>query len=459
MISIQTNVAALMGEVNYNTVQNEESNTIEQLTSGYRINSSADDAAGLAIANSLQAEQTELTQGVANANDGVSQLQIIDGGLTNMSTILDNLKTLATEAGSSTFTGDFTTLNNEFQSDLAELNRQASNIGLNTGGQFNENLTVYVGGGIGNQNGAQIGTAIENINLANVTATAASVASQASFTVTGVGATYASSTASGSFGVELSSSVSASGYTASFTAATAGTTVSLAGGTGYSATFSAATAATTAVIGTSTATGASTASASATGYTASFTAATAGTTVTLAGGTGYSATFSAATAATTAVIGTSANTGNLTESASSSSNYTVTGGSSASVAAVTATYFNSVDAYSLGLATGTAFSAATNIAITNVTQAQAAIVLVAQAVVNLGTVQGSVGAGINQLNFAIGLAQSQITNYASDQSQIRDADVATDASNLSKYQVLSQAGIAALAQANQMPQAVLKLLQ
>ena len=79
--------------------------------------------------------------------------------------------------------------------------------------------------------------------------------------------------------------------------------------------------------------------------------------------------------------------------------------------------------------------------------------------INLGTVQGAVGAGINQLNFAVGLAQSQITNYASDQSQIRDADVATDASDLSREQVLSQAGIAALAQANQMPQAVLKLLQ
>ena len=105
MVSIQTNVASLLGEINYNTVQSQEQTTIEQLTSGYRINSSADDAAGLAIANSLQAEQTELTQGVSNANDGISQLQIIDGGLTNISTILDNLKTLATEAGSTTFTG------------------------------------------------------------------------------------------------------------------------------------------------------------------------------------------------------------------------------------------------------------------------------------------------------------------------------------------------------------------
>jgi flagellin len=166
--------------------------------------------------------------------------------------------------------------------------------------------------------------------------------------------------------------------------------------------------------------------------------------------------YSATNASATQILGTASV---AAVSASSSSNYTQTQGTVASVAAVTATYFNSVDAYSLGLATGTAASAATNIAILNVTEAQAAITAIAQAVVNLGIVQAAVGAGMNQLNFAVGLAQSQITNYAADQSQIRDADVATDASNLSKEQVLSQAGIAALAQANQMPQAVLKLLQ
>ena len=117
----------------------------------------------------------ELQQGVANATNGVSQLQIIDGGLNNISQILDRLKTLATQAASSTFTGDFNTLDKEFQSDLSEINRQASNIGLSTGGQFNAALNVYVGGGFGNNNGAQIGTAVESINLGNAVATQAAV--------------------------------------------------------------------------------------------------------------------------------------------------------------------------------------------------------------------------------------------------------------------------------------------
>ena len=70
--------------------------------------------------------------------------------------------------------------------------------------------------------------------------------------------------------------------------------------------------------------------------------------------------------------------------------------------------------------------------------------------------QGTVGAGINQLNFAIGLAQSQVTNYAADESRIRDADIASEAANLSKAQTLVQSSMAALAQANSIPQSVLK---
>ena len=82
-----------------------------------------------------------------------------------------------------------------------------------------------------------------------------------------------------------------------------------------------------------------------------------------------------------------------------------------------------------------------------------------QAVANLGTVQGIVGAGENKLNYAINLAQSQITSFSAAQSQIRDANVAQQAANLTKAQVLQQASIAAMAQANQEPQAVLSLLK
>jgi len=88
-----------------------------------------------------------------------------------------------------------------------------------------------------------------------------------------------------------------------------------------------------------------------------------------------------------------------------------------------------------------------------------AITALDAAVQNLGKVQGTVGAGENSLRYALDLASAQITNLSSAESQIRDADVAKEAANLTKAQVLQQASIAAMAQANAAPQAVLKLLQ
>jgi flagellin len=91
--------------------------------------------------------------------------------------------------------------------------------------------------------------------------------------------------------------------------------------------------------------------------------------------------------------------------------------------------------------------------------AQAAIAAITAAVSSLGTAQAAVGTGENQLGFASSLAQSQITNFSSAESQIRDANVAQQAANLSKAQVLQQSSIAAMAQANSEPQALLTLLK
>ncbi len=149
MLSIQTNVNSLVAQQNLSVNTKFQSQTIQQLTSGYRINSSADDAAGLAVANKFRSSVAELTQGVANGNDAVAQLQIMDGGMNNISQILDRLKTLATQSASGTFTGDRTILNQEFQTDVAEIDRQAQSIGLDTGGTFAKSLSVYLGQGSG----------------------------------------------------------------------------------------------------------------------------------------------------------------------------------------------------------------------------------------------------------------------------------------------------------------------
>ena len=149
MISIQTNVNSLVAQQNLSVNTKFQSQTIGQLTSGYRINQSGDDAAGLAVANKFRSTVAELSQGVANGNDATAQLQIMDGGMSNISSILDRLKTLATQSASATFTGNRTTVNSEFQNDLLEIDRQAQSIGLNTNGTFAKSLDVFLGLGSG----------------------------------------------------------------------------------------------------------------------------------------------------------------------------------------------------------------------------------------------------------------------------------------------------------------------
>src|SRR5436309_1571921 len=128
-ISIQTNVTSLIAQENLSVNNDFQARTIQRLTSGYRINQSGDDAAGVAIANRFRSDIAELTQGVRNANDGLSALHIVDGGLHNVSMMLDRLKTLAAQSASTTFKGDRNTLNTEYQQLLTEITQQASNIG------------------------------------------------------------------------------------------------------------------------------------------------------------------------------------------------------------------------------------------------------------------------------------------------------------------------------------------
>ena len=91
--------------------------------------------------------------------------------------------------------------------------------------------------------------------------------------------------------------------------------------------------------------------------------------------------------------------------------------------------------------------------------ASGAVTQLANAVAKLGTAQANVGKGQNQFSYAVNLAQSQLGNLAAAESRIRDADLASESANLTKAQILVQAGVAALAQANSAPQQVLSLLR
>src|ERR1017187_6643133 len=157
--SISTNLNSLNAQESFRQNSDFQAGVIQRLTSGYRIGKAGDDPAGLAIANRFRADGAQLTQGVRNLNDGISRLQIVDGGMSNISQILDRLKVLASQSASEPFTGDRKILDSEFQTLLAEVDRQAQSIGLDSNGQFAQLLTVWVGG---NENSS--GTTV-NIDL------------------------------------------------------------------------------------------------------------------------------------------------------------------------------------------------------------------------------------------------------------------------------------------------------
>ena len=167
--SINTNVASLQAQNYLRANSDFQGKTINRVTSGLRIVSSGDDAAGLAIANGYRSDESVLTQGVQNANNGLSQLQIMDGGISNISQLLDRARTLATQSASGTFTGDRGVLNSEFQSVLGEIDRQAQSIGLNQGGTFAKNLSVFIGGGKGSTDSSVINNGSVSVNLATST--------------------------------------------------------------------------------------------------------------------------------------------------------------------------------------------------------------------------------------------------------------------------------------------------
>ncbi len=263
--SVVSNISSANAQANLSNTQIGLNKALTRLSSGFRINYAGDDAAGLAVANAYRNDIAVLNQGVRNANDGLSGLQIKDGALSNVSNLLDRLSTLASQAASGeTSASSRTTLNTEFADVLSEIDREATVAGITTSAGF----SVFV-----SNNGTN----------GKITGTIAA-ASQAGLSLTGH-------------------------------------------------------------------------------------------------------------------------------------------------------------------------------VLTSQAAAQSAVAAVASAVTLLGSAQSTIGVLQNRLQFAIGLAQSQVVNNKAAESRIRDANVAEESANLTRFNILSQSGIAALAQANASSSSVLSLLR
>jgi flagellin len=145
-LSILNNISSLAAENQLAINQKSLQNSLMQLSSGSRINTGADDAAGLAIADGLQANVTALTQSAQNATDGLGMLQVADGSLAQVTTLLNRAVTLATEAANGTVsTQQGAALDAEFQSIKAEIGRIGSNTTYNGQAVFSGNASdVYL---------------------------------------------------------------------------------------------------------------------------------------------------------------------------------------------------------------------------------------------------------------------------------------------------------------------------
>ncbi|HUM07094.1 MAG TPA: flagellin [Terriglobales bacterium] len=391
-LSILNNIPSLAAQNQLSITGAGLQKTLFRLSSGSRINSGADDAAGLAIADGLRANISALTQSSRNANDGTGKLQVADGALAQVTTLLNRAVTLATESANGTVSNaQRGALDAEFTAIKAEIDRIGSN-------------TTF--------NGTQVftGTAID-IFLSDSTSTGTSTVSATTGVISSLGI---------GLGANASNTLSAIGQP------TAGKVV---------------------VIGTQTYTFAAAAGAA---NTVAIGATVADTLANLAaavnGGAGAGVAYGSGTVANadaTAAAGTSTVT--------FTAKVAGTGGNA---------LVSTTDDAKLGFSNAGTFSGGAGSAgLTTAAAAQAALVNINSAIQSVANTRGNLGAAINRLQSAANVINNQTQNLTSAEDGIRAADIAQEVANLTKYSILNQTGISALAQANQNQQSVLSLLR
>jgi flagellin len=160
-LGILNNLSAIYAENNLNNTNSSLQTVLQQLSSGSRINSGADDAAGLSLVNGLEANSMALVQSETNSTEGVGLLQVADGALSQVTSLLDRAVTLATEASNGTLNSSQDgAANQEYQSILAEVNNIGSTTTYNQQQVFNgSTVAIYTG------DSSTVGASVDNLNI------------------------------------------------------------------------------------------------------------------------------------------------------------------------------------------------------------------------------------------------------------------------------------------------------
>jgi flagellin len=494
MSVINTNIGSLTAQRNLGMSQTSMSTAMQRLSSGLRINNAKDDAAGLAISERLSSQIRGSNQAARNANDGISLAQTAEGDLTQIGSNLQRMRELAVQSANGTNSAsDRAALDAEVQALSSEIDRVSQNSSFN-------GVKLLDGSFVAQK--FQVGanaTTTDSITVANiVNARTSSLGGSGTSTATTLTGGAATATALAAGELTLNGfQVGASGIGAS-------------AGQSAGSAFSKA-----AAINLVSAQSGVTATAQATSVTGAvqtaFTALAAANSISIngiavgaiaAGATapGQGANVAAAinlVSSQSGVTATADNTGKVTLSAADGRDITLlalgtttaaqalaatgltTGDTVASVAAVTTNgkiKLDTTNAAGIVISGGTpanaGFSAGTTAATTTLTvnsissinvltaaNATNALSAIDGALSTVNSARASLGAVQNRFTSVVASLQTTSENLSASRSRIQDADFAAETANLSRAQVLQQAGTAMVAQANQIPQGVLALLR
>jgi flagellin len=442
-LGVLNNLNALYAAHNLNNTNESLSKTLQQLSSGSKINSGADDAAGLSLVDGLQANQQALTQSSTNATEGVGLLQVADGALSQVTNLLNRAVTLATEASNGTLNAtQDTAANQEYQSILSEISNIGSTTTYNNQAVFNNTVSIYTG------DSSTTGASIDSLNIRSLSsgnvgdssgAMAYSSGTSAFIDLTKVAGTNAN------VGDNLVGNTGTTQIAVSYVPAS--------GGAAKSATITAGTGSAYA----DTVQGLMSAINNAgLGLTASFgTAALAGASV---GGSVNALTDTGIIVSGPVSVGSAASGAGTVQITQSAADQVADSQTSQTLAAAPA-FANGTAGTATISYTDNQGAVLTGTKLDNMGDAQSALTSLNAAISAVAAQDGYVGAQINTLNSVSQVLSTQQQNVQAAQNAVQATDYAQASSNMSKYEILSQTGISALAQANSIQQEVTKLLQ
>jgi flagellin len=419
-LGVLNNLSAIYAEHNLNNTNASLQSVLQQLSSGSRINSGADDAAGLSLVNGLGANAKALTQSATNATEGVGLLQVADGALSQVTNLLNRAITLATEASNGTLNGSQeSAANQEYQSILAEIN----NIGSTT--TYNQNQVFT-----GSVSGVAIYTGDSSSTGASVNSLFFATLSSASLGDTGGSIQQNHNAQFVDLSKDTAGVLTTAGAQTDTLTGHLSFTINNPNGT--QTTYNTASTGPAALI-------AEINAQNIPGVTASWaTAAAVGVSTVAAGDTGIQLTNTNPNVAIAS--GTLADTTSTSVALKANTSATTTIGYKFAAGGNSSANLGSTD-------------------LANQTDAQSALLVLNAAIADVASQDGYIGAQINTLNAINQVMSTQQENVVSAQNAIQATDYAAATANMSKYEILSQTGIASLAQANSIQQEVTKLLQ